>query len=101
MTMLLTVMAVVTLAYSLLTRYELGTFRVLPMEWHLGLDFASGAFLIALALMLGDEAASARAILAAFGAFEVIAAVMSDTASPATLERHDVETGARMRRRGF
>jgi hypothetical protein len=96
-TMLLTAMTIGTLVYSLLTHYELGAYQVLPMEWHLGLDFASGAFLIAMGLILGHEAASVRAILAAFGAFEVVAAMLSDSASPAALQPRGAEAQARAR----
>jgi len=79
MTMILTVAAVGTLIYSLLTRYEMGAFPVLPMEWHLGIDLMSGALFLVLALALGDEPFSVRYTLAAIGAFEVMASLLSRT----------------------
>jgi len=39
------ILGVAAIAYSLLTDYELGVMRVLPMPAHLMLDFGSGAFL--------------------------------------------------------
>jgi hypothetical protein len=44
---------VVLLASSLLTRYELGLFRAIPMAGHLALDFALGIFLIASPWLFG------------------------------------------------
>jgi hypothetical protein len=81
MVMVLTVIAVGTLAYSLLTRYELGAIKVLPMAGHLGLDFASGVLFLALALLLRDEPASVRGILAGIGAFEIGAVLLSQSAT--------------------
>jgi hypothetical protein len=35
-----------TIALAFLTRYELGFLPVIPMAWHLALDFFVGAFLV-------------------------------------------------------
>jgi hypothetical protein len=44
---LLSVAALGTLGYSLMTRYGLGLIKALPMQAHLALDAASGALLCA------------------------------------------------------
>jgi hypothetical protein len=67
---LMTITALSTLAYSLLTRYELGLVKVLPFKAHLGLDAVSAALLSAAPLLLRDEETSAAAVLAGIGAFE-------------------------------
>jgi len=41
------------LVYSLLTRYELGLYGLIPMPVHLGLDAASGLFLTAAPWLFG------------------------------------------------
>ena len=38
-------LGVLALIYSLLTRYELGLFKLIPFRIHLSLDFLSGVFL--------------------------------------------------------
>lgn len=38
-------LGVLTILYSLCTRYEFGLLRVLPLRFHLGLDFFAGVFL--------------------------------------------------------
>src|SRR5918993_2760717 len=74
------------IAYSLLTNYELGVVRVLPMKAHLALDALSGGMLIGAAAMLDDEDDDVRATLAGIGLFEIAAALTSQTASPTELE---------------
>ena len=68
------------LGYSLMTRYELGLFKLLPMKWHLALDMMSGAMLAAAPfLLLNDDErdSGVNAILASIGAFEIAAALLT------------------------
>jgi hypothetical protein len=67
-----------TLVYSLLTRYEPGVFKLLPMPAHLLLDLLSGLFLVA-APFLGLVDENLRIWFWAFGLFEIGAALLSDT----------------------
>jgi len=83
-TTLLTVLAIATVIYSLITRCELGAFKAIPMRGHLLLDFMSGALLCAAALMLRDEPDGVRLALGMLGLFEIGAALLTDpTPSPA------------------
>ena len=67
-----------TIAYSLLTDYELGLVRVIPMPVHLALDAANGALLAASPWLLGfAEEVSAPHL--ALGLFEIGAATFSQT----------------------
>ena len=70
------------MVYSLMTKYELGLVKVLPMKAHLAMDAVSGAALIGAGLMLEDEDPDARAALVGAGAFEIVAAVSTQTTSP-------------------
>jgi len=65
--------------YSMLTNYERGVVKVLPMKAHLTLDALSGGALIAASALLKDEPAHVRATIAGIGAFEIAAALMSET----------------------
>lgn len=38
-------LGVITILYSIFTRYELGLFKIIPFKTHLVLDFVSGVFL--------------------------------------------------------
>ncbi len=78
-TTLLTNMAIGTVGYSLLTRYELGLLKVLPMTGHLALDAMSGALLCGAPFLLLDEDSTVTAAFVALGLFEIGAAVMTDT----------------------
>jgi hypothetical protein len=57
--------AVGAVGYSLLTRYELGVMKVLPMKAHLALDALSGGALIGAAAIMDDEDPEVRATIAA------------------------------------
>lgn len=81
-TKLLTMAGVGAVGYSLLTRYEFGLLKVLPMRAHLALDLASGASLCAAAAVLSDEPDEVRQALLGLGLFEVAAALTTDPVSP-------------------
>ena len=66
-------------AYSLLTDYERGIVKALPMKAHLTLDALSGGALIGAALIMDDEDPEVRATVAAIGAFEIGAALLTRT----------------------
>ena len=68
-------------AYSMLTDYEFGLVRVLPMRAHLALDAASGAFLASSPWLLGFDKNCPRYWVphALMGAGEVLAALASRT----------------------
>lgn len=81
-TMLMTGLAAKGLISSLLTRYELGLMRQMPMKTHLNLDLIGGMGLAAISTMLRHETELNRRILLGFGLWEVIASLMSKTRSP-------------------
>jgi len=76
---LLTGSALATLAYSLVTRYELGAVKRLPMPAHLVLDRTSGLTLCAAAGMMTGEPGAVRAALLGLGLFEVTASLTTET----------------------
>jgi hypothetical protein len=69
------------LAYSMLTDYEFGLVKVLPMRAHLAMDAASGALLASSPWLLGFAKNGPRYWVphALMGAGEVFAALMSRT----------------------
>ncbi len=79
MTRFLTVAAAGTLAYSLLTRYELGAKPVLPMTTHLALDGLNGLLTMAAPALLGEERRSVRLAMRGIGAFELAASMLTET----------------------
>ena len=66
------------LVYSLLTRYELGVYGLIPMPVHLGLDAVSGLFLLASPWLFGfaDHVWVPHVVL---GVAELGAALMTHT----------------------
>src|SRR4051794_19022614 len=71
------------LLYSLLTRYELGVVRVVPMRAHIALDMISGALLAASPFVFGFARRNVRTWLphVAVGISEVLIAAFSDDRS--------------------
>jgi len=78
-TRLMTGAAVGTLGYSLMTRYEMGLVKLLPMRMHLALDAMSGAAFCAAPWMLPDEPDEVKQALVGLGLFELVAALTSRT----------------------
>lgn len=74
----LTGLGVGTLGYSLLTRYEFGLLKVLPMRAHLALDALSGAALCASPWTFPDEGREVIATLVGLGLFEIAAAALTE-----------------------
>jgi hypothetical protein len=77
------------IGYSLLTRYELGLIRVIPMTGHLALDAGSGLLLAASPWLFGfaDYIVWPHVL---FGLFEIGAALMTQR-TPHPADSHDRE----------
>jgi hypothetical protein len=71
--------ALSTLGYSLLTRYELGLFKVLPMKAHLALDAMSGAAFCSAPWLFPNEEMSVTGTMAGLGLFEIAVALTTET----------------------
>lgn len=71
--------AAVVLAYSLLTRYERGAFKLLPMPVHLLFDALLGAVLLTAAARQTGEPARVRRALQGLGLFSLAASVLTET----------------------
>jgi hypothetical protein len=71
--------AITKLAYTLLTRHELGAYKVLPMKAHLAMDVAGGAMLAALPFAVGEDDPVATGTCLAMGVFDIAAAPLTET----------------------
>ncbi len=94
LTTLLSGAAIGTLVYSMMTRYELGLLKWLPMKGHLTLDFINGATLAATPFLLLDEKerdASTVGLLLGFGAFEIAASLLTETEPSAQADQSVIE----------
>lgn len=78
-TRLLTGSAILTAAYSLLTKYELGVFKVLPMKGHLALDAAQSATLATAPFLFGGSRRAVGAALLGLSLFEALVTMNSAT----------------------
>ena len=82
-TTFLTILAIATIIYSLLTRYEGGLMRVLPVKIHLLIDFLSGVGLASSPFWLFPNVENqTRLILMGLGVFEILASLLSKSHSP-------------------
>lgn len=79
-------------AYSLLTRYREGSAAPLSMDHHLALDALQGAGFCAAAALLDDEPLEVRAALAGYGAFSLVAVLLTDR--PEEMQRRGGGIGA-------
>ena len=70
-----------TLAFSLLTKYELGVFKVLPVKAHLALDVMSALTLLAAPTLLGEKGATA-AMIRGMGVMELGVVSLTETKPP-------------------
>jgi len=82
-THLLDAAAAGTVIYSLMTRYEMGAVKALPMKAHLAMDAVQGGTLIGAGAFFEDEHPEVRATLAALGVFELGVTLLSQTHSSA------------------
>jgi hypothetical protein len=78
-TMLLTVLGVTTVIYSLVTRYELGVAKLLPMKGHLALDAISGLGLLVAAFLVPSSGNGEMTGLIVLGLFELAVTLLSET----------------------
>src|SRR5690606_35214072 len=62
-TTLLIVLGTATIVYSLMTNYELGLVKVLPMKVHLFIDVVSGLLLIAAPWLFGFADVNSKRLL--------------------------------------
>ncbi|HEV2528356.1 MAG TPA: hypothetical protein VGT61_07915 [Thermomicrobiales bacterium] len=76
---ILTILGIGVIAYSLLTRYELGVMKVIPMSTHLMLDLVAGVFLIISPFIFDVEPDAARWTMVVLGVLEIGASLMTRT----------------------
>jgi hypothetical protein len=89
---LLSIMGVSVIVYSLITRYELGAIKWMPMRVHLILDILSGLLLIAAPFIFPVAGDGVTGWLIGLGVFEVLAGLMTDT-EPRTLSTDTLDRG--------
>ena len=73
-------LGIITVIYSVLTRYEYGLLKVLPMKVHLGLDLLSGIFLTLSPWIFGF-AGQLFVPYVLLGLFEVMASILTSNRS--------------------
>jgi len=75
-----TMLALGKLGYGLLTRHELGAYKLIPMKAHLAMDAVGGAALCALPFLTDEDDVAAQCCAIGMGVFDIAAAPMTETA---------------------
>lgn len=75
----MTGMALGTLVYSAITRYELGLFKWLPVKGHLTLDALNGGLFCLAPLIFPKEDSTVKGVLVGMGLFEIMASLTTET----------------------
>lgn len=76
---IMTILGLGVILYSLLTDYELGVARVIPMSTHLLLDALGGVILIIAPFIFGIDDTTTRTVMIILGIFEVGASLITQT----------------------
>lgn len=77
-TRLMTGAAAITFIYSMMTRYEFGMIKMMPMRTHLIMDGLSGLFFASAPALLTDEDPAVTTVLAGIGAMEIATALLTE-----------------------
>ena len=75
----LTGMALGTLANSIVTRYEFGPLKLLPVKGHLTIDFMQGLMFCAFPFLFPRESTGVKATVVGLGLFELFASLSTET----------------------
>lgn len=75
----MTGMALGTLVYSAVTRYELSLFKWLPVKGHLTLDALNGGLFCLAPLIFPKEDSTVKGVLVGMGLFEIMASLTTET----------------------
>jgi hypothetical protein len=86
----LTGMALGTLTYSAVTRYELGLLKWLPVKGHLTLDALNGGLFCMAPLIFPKQDSFVKGTLVGIGLFEIMAALTTESESSASDSMSDL-----------
>lgn len=68
-----------TLANTVVTRYEYGPLKLLPVTGHLAIDFTQGLMFCAAPFIFPRESTAVKATLVGIGLFEIVASLSTET----------------------